>query len=140
MSKVPEWRSEKRKGRATCSGYGGGGRSAKVADLKHQPHGGVQRDPLVTGQSQHLTGECVYTQYADFTERQRPLFLLFTQSTPGLHHLLSSALYTIISMTRTHCHLFSLPQSTNSLLLSRISDESTTFSHSYLNRSENDAE
>lgn len=28
-----------------------------MADLKHQPHGRVERNPLVTGQSQDLTEE-----------------------------------------------------------------------------------
>lgn len=42
----------------TRPGHGGRGGRAQVADLEQQPHRGVQRDPLVAGQGQHL---CVQT-------------------------------------------------------------------------------
>lgn len=45
---------ERQEARTTCSGDGGRGGGAEVADLEHQPHGGVQGYPLVTGQGQHL--------------------------------------------------------------------------------------
>lgn len=45
---------QRREARTTCSGDGGRGGGAEVADLEHQPHGGVQGYPLVTGQRQHL--------------------------------------------------------------------------------------
>lgn len=38
----------------TCSGDGGWGSCAQVADLKEEPHRGIQRDPLIAGQGQHL--------------------------------------------------------------------------------------
>lgn len=55
-------RQRQRKVMATCSRHGRGGSSAEVADLKHQSHGGVQRYALITGQSQHLTGQKIFTQ------------------------------------------------------------------------------
>ena len=42
----------------TCSGDSGWRGRAQVADLKEKSHGGIQRDPLVASQGQHLdTGE-----------------------------------------------------------------------------------
>ena len=42
----------------TCSGDSGWRGRVQVADLKEKPHGGIQRDPLVACQGQHLdTGE-----------------------------------------------------------------------------------
>ena len=42
----------------TCSGDSGWRGCVQVADLKEKPHGGIQRDPLVACQGQHLdTGE-----------------------------------------------------------------------------------
>ena len=42
----------------TCSGDSGWCGRAQVADLKEKSHGGIQRDPLVASQGQHLdTGE-----------------------------------------------------------------------------------
>lgn len=38
----------------TCSGHSCWGRRAEVADLKDQPHRGVQRDSLIACQGQHL--------------------------------------------------------------------------------------
>lgn len=39
----------------TCSGDRCRGGCAQVADLEEQPHGGIQGDPLVACQGQHLT-------------------------------------------------------------------------------------
>lgn len=38
----------------TCSGDSGWRGHAQVADLKEEPHCGIQRDPLVARQGQHL--------------------------------------------------------------------------------------
>ena len=38
----------------TCSGDSGWRGRAQVADLKEKSHGGIQRDPLVASQGQHL--------------------------------------------------------------------------------------
>lgn len=38
----------------TGSGDRGRRGRAQMTDLEHKPHGGVQGDPLITGQRQHL--------------------------------------------------------------------------------------
>lgn len=66
-TRVMRQRQEEKKG-TTCSGYCCRCCSAEVTDLEHQPHGGVERDPLITGQSQHLAGQktqCVKTSLRD---------------------------------------------------------------------------
>lgn len=120
--------------RSTCSGHSGGSSGAQVADFKHQPHGGVQWYPLITGQSQHLYG------------RKQDVFTRCTVvvSSCTLNHALGfspwivspaflSSFSNVLSITGTRCHFLSHPPSTNSLLLSSASDESNALSYSRLN-------
>lgn len=112
----------------TCSGDGGGGSSVEVADLKHQPHGGVQGDPLVTGQCQHLG---MGRKAATCSLGAPPSSPLLSSPRPrgsGLCHLLRSALLNFLSITGTQCHFLSHPHGTNSLLVSSARDESSTLS------------
>lgn len=95
----------------TCSWDGGRRSSAEVADLKHQPHGGVQGYPLVTGQCQHLgEGKQQLVHPGAPSSSSWPLGSL-------LCHLLPSALLNFLSITGTQCHFLSHQRSTNSLLL-----------------------
>lgn len=77
----------------TCSWDGGRGSSLEVADLKHQPHGGVQGDPLVTGQSQHLEEG---KQHLVHSPHLHPLH---GPRSSVLCHLLPSALLNFLSIT-----------------------------------------
>lgn len=107
-AQVKGHRGTERKVRTTRSGHGSRGGGAKVADLKHQPHSGIQGDPLITGQSQHLTGRrWRFTHTAHRCDWQRMCVLVWITSPVLLSSLYTKTLTcSVLAMSHISSYLF----------------------------------